>query len=278
MGVYATHLAELAHACGAVEIDSIATGGSATTLIDTAMLGGYADDTFNDCRLYIYQGTGLGQERRITDHTGSSSTLTIPSGATIDSTSRYLILKKGWTMADLRTAFLMAMRRRRRMYMLPKVDESITLAISAGVIDYRYDVPAGFAAIQSIVREMTASGSDFHKPLADDYWYINRAATREIVFQKVANDNDPFIVDGLKIRIIGQQYETEPTADTSSLTIPTGALLLLAASLALMTARSRDIQNTQGFGQTSQALYQEWLVARGDDETLINPGSKLVNE
>lgn len=263
---------------GAVELDSTVTGGTTTTLIDTGNLAGYGDDTFNNQRVYVYSGTALGQERRIVDFTDSTDTITFGTGTAPVAGDKYIILKPGWQIDQLRVAILTAMRRRRKFYMLPKVDESLTLAVTAGVPTYEYTVPTGFASIQRITRENNASGADYWTPIPDETWFINRGATKQITFEKVANDHWGFISDGLKLHIEGQQYETEPTADSSSLTIPTGALLLLAASIALQGARTRDIQNTSGFAGLASTYYQQWLVARGDDETEIYPGSKVVGE
>lgn len=276
---FAAILAELAHLCGAVEHAGVVVSSGNTTLVDNVELNGFNDDSFNLKRVYIYSGTGIGQERRITDHVGSTGTLTVPTWtANPVAGDKYIILKNGWTIADLRVAFLTAMRQRRKYYMVPKIDETVTFSVAAGVPDYRYDIPAGFAAISEIVRENNVAGLDFLTPLSQDVWAINPASTKEIIFQKAHNDVDGFIVNGLKLRIIGQAYETEPTSDSVTLTIPTGVLLLLAASIALQMNRPRDIQNSAGYAQLATIYYQRWTADHDDDEVQINPGSRLVSE
>jgi len=66
-----------------------ATGGSSTTLEDTSK--SWPTDFWNGGRVYIWQGTGVGEIRDITGNT--SNTLTISSGTAPDSTSQYVIVK-----------------------------------------------------------------------------------------------------------------------------------------------------------------------------------------
>lgn len=278
MATLAAILKDLAYLCGAVELEGTATSGSTTTLVDTVRASGYSDDTFNGRRLYIWVGTGVGQERRVTDFTGSTSTFTFGTGTAPSTDSQWILLKENWTVGQLRQAFINSLLQRREYYMLPKVDESLTLAVTAGVPTYAYTVPSGFATISRIVREDNVSGSDFLTPIPMDAWYINRAATKQIVFEKVANDHWQFIVNGLKLRIVGQQYETEPSADSSSLTIPHAALNLLAASKALQVMRTTDNTNSRGYSGMANLLYQEWLVARGGDETQPDPNCRWVDK
>ena len=68
--------------------NGVATGGSATTLTDTAKT--WTADFWNGGYVYIYQGTGAGEVRTITDTT--PDTITIESGTTPDVTSKYVIV------------------------------------------------------------------------------------------------------------------------------------------------------------------------------------------
>lgn len=274
---FASVLRLLAAMVGAVLHESTVVSASGTTLVDTIELGGLADDTLNGKRVYIYEGTGIGQERRITDHTGSSGTLTVPTWATNPtSSSKYLVLKEGWTIGMLRSAWLQAMRRRREYYMLPLIDESIELVVTVGVPTYEYGIPTGFATIQDIVREDTDGGADFNTVIPPDCWFISTQSSPKIVFEKAANDQLGYIVDGLALRVVGQKYESEPATDSSTFDIPTGALLLLAASIACQARRTGDTQNTGGYGQLANTYFQEWLNARGDDEKQVWPRSRWV--
>lgn len=277
MATLAAMLREIAILCQAVALEGVATGGSTTTLIDTVHLAGFADDVWNEHQLYIWKGTGLGQQRRITDFANAGDTLTFGVGTAPISDSEYLILEPGWQMQTIRTAFLMALRQRRHYYMLPVVDESLTLANSGGVVTYEYNVPSGIDFIEKIIKANTAGASDFWTPIPAEYWYIQRASTKQIVLEKTANDYAPWIGDGYKIQLVGQKYETEPTADSSTVSIVAASLQYLAASIALQTMRSRDVQNSKGYAAQANILYQQYLTSRGDEETVVNPGSRSVN-
>lgn len=76
--------------------DATATGGSTTTLVDTA-LSTSSDDDWNGALLYIYEGTNAGHLRTVKDYTGSSDTLTVEEAypAACDTTSKYILLGVG---------------------------------------------------------------------------------------------------------------------------------------------------------------------------------------
>lgn len=65
----------------------VATSGSATTIVNSAKT--WTTNQWTNYQVRIISGTGVGQIRNISSNT--STTLTIPSGATIDSTSVYII-------------------------------------------------------------------------------------------------------------------------------------------------------------------------------------------
>lgn len=65
----------------------VATSGSATTLVNSAKT--WTVNQWTNYQVRIISGTGAGQIRNISSNTGT--TLTIPAGATIDSTSVYII-------------------------------------------------------------------------------------------------------------------------------------------------------------------------------------------
>lgn len=75
------------------QLDSTATGGTTTTLVDTA-LSTSSNDVWNGALLYIYDGTNKGCVRTVSDYTGSSDTLTVdtPFPAACDTTTKYIIL------------------------------------------------------------------------------------------------------------------------------------------------------------------------------------------
>jgi len=73
-----------------------ATGGGATTLIDTSLAtaGYFADDLFNTWILTVLSGTGKGETATITDWVQSTSTFTftaLSGGSTPDTTTVYMV-------------------------------------------------------------------------------------------------------------------------------------------------------------------------------------------
>lgn len=83
------------------QVDSTATGGTTTTLVDTA-LAASADDYWNGALLYIYEGPGAGCIRTVKDYTGSSDTLTVeePFTAAPTTASKYIILGAAAAASD----------------------------------------------------------------------------------------------------------------------------------------------------------------------------------
>jgi len=74
------------------QVDSTATSGTTTTLVDTA-LSTSNDDYWNGALLYVYAGTNAGCVRTVTDYTGSSDTLAfVAMPAACDTTTKYIIL------------------------------------------------------------------------------------------------------------------------------------------------------------------------------------------
>jgi len=73
--------------------DSTATGGTTTTLVDTA-LSTSDNDYWNGALLYVYEGTNAGCLRTVKDYTGVSDTLTVeePFPAACDTTTKYILL------------------------------------------------------------------------------------------------------------------------------------------------------------------------------------------
>lgn len=82
-------------------LDSTATGGTTTTLVDTA-LSTSTDNDWNGALLYIYAGTNAGALRTVTDYTGASDTLTVSEafGAACDTTTKYILLGFGATSGN----------------------------------------------------------------------------------------------------------------------------------------------------------------------------------
>ncbi len=75
------------------QTDSTATGGSTTTLEDTA-LSTSSNDLWNGALLYIYDGTNKGCIRTVSDYAASGDVLTVDTAfpAACDTTTKYIML------------------------------------------------------------------------------------------------------------------------------------------------------------------------------------------
>jgi len=75
------------------QLDSTATGGTTTTLVDSA-LSTSSDHVWKGALLYVYEGTNAGCIRTVSAYTGSSDTLgfTLPMPAACDTTTKYIML------------------------------------------------------------------------------------------------------------------------------------------------------------------------------------------
>lgn len=275
---FAQVIKEVAHLCGAVEAEGTATSGTTTTLVDNANLGQsfFADNYFAGERVYVWKGTAIGQERIITANTGSSGTLTwVATGTAPDATSQYIILKRGWTVGQIKNAWLNAYRQRQIWLTVPKVDTSLTLTMGSSPV-YSYNVPSGFIAIEHILMEDTVGSGDYLDEITQDEWYISKSATPAIVFDKAMNDHLGFLIDGARLKLIGRAYDTEPSADSDTISIPFGRLEILAAALGHMQRAPSDPQQLEQHMNLYKMLVAEYERIKGEDERPINPGSVLV--
>lgn len=215
-----------------------ASSGTASTLVDSASLS-FPDDYFNNHRIYIYAGIGVGQERRITDSDQSSMNVTISPdwGTNPDNTSKYYIYRQRFNNAAYEAAFKQALRLLRSEFLLVE-EGAADLGDPALAATYDIDVPAGLVTIREIWREHATLDDHFphYWPGPGDsispFWTIHgEAGARKIKIDKVRADANGQVVEGRAIRVVGQKFETEPTADTSSLTINTAWVIELAALL-----------------------------------------------
>lgn len=82
--------------------DATATGGSTTTLVDTA-LPTSADNVWNGALLYVYDGPGAGAVRTVKAYTGATDTLQVeePFPRAITNQSKYILLGAASAVGDV---------------------------------------------------------------------------------------------------------------------------------------------------------------------------------
>jgi hypothetical protein len=278
MSTMYTHIKELAYLVGAVAKDSQADSGTTTTIVDTFLTE--ADDHWNDYGIYFYAGgaaANLPHEARVTDFVASTDTLTFAPAlpAAFAGNPNYILLHKEWSAGELFNAINLAFRQRQRFHLRAKIDESLTIDMDP-TATYAYTVPSGFYAIRDIIREISPASGNYTEYLPHEWWWINKATTRQLVFDKKVNDQLGFLVDGCKLRIMGQQLDTEPTLQTSVLNVPTGNLLNLAAAIALEGKAMRDVRDAERF--LASARYYRSIFDDKADVTGLVPNSVLVED
>lgn len=77
--------------------DSTATGGTTTTLVDSVLSGGSADNDWRGALVYIYAGTNSGILATVKSYTAATGTLAFEKAfpAACDTTTKYIMLGKG---------------------------------------------------------------------------------------------------------------------------------------------------------------------------------------
>ena len=105
-----------------LEREGTATGGSATSLIDTALTDA-TDSRLKGVNVYIGNGTAQSRETRGTAFTAGSDTITVPSGTAMASGSEYALSRR-FTNTEVTEALRMALAAMGR-YSKPWEDQSL---------------------------------------------------------------------------------------------------------------------------------------------------------
>jgi len=202
---------------GTPALQSAATGGGTTTIIDTAALTAvYADDYWINGWAYILTdagGTGAapqGEIRRISDFVSSSGTITVPSAftAAVVATDTYR-LWTGVPKVDALDAAKAALREAYPAFFQRYVDETLTLTAST----FEYTVPATIEHVSEVWYQGD-SGATYYTPVQG--WRIIKsgASTRKLIL-----DQSITITAGYELRLIGRGPLDCPAADATALTI-----------------------------------------------------------
>lgn len=240
MPSFGTIKRDLAALMGQIVREGVIDSAAAGTFVDAALTE--PDDFYNDLNVYVYSGTGIGQERRITDWVQSTNTATITGNWTANPVAgdKYFIFRREWNNLALEGALFQSLRILRRNLLLPKEDTSVTFGNPELAASYTRTMPTGFVSISNILREGdTADIYDLELPgprSSNPWWYLSRSGTTfNIIFDKPAHDSFGYMVQNRKLKIIGQQYQAEPTSDASSIDVNPGPIVSLAAVLARLS-------------------------------------------
>ena len=136
------------------------TTGATTTKIYAPFLY-QANDYYNDLHynVYVYAGTNIGVEKRVTDWVLADFLLTVHSAyaAACDATS-YIELHNIFTEDEYRKAINLAIESLAGKYFVDIKDESTVLVAST----YEYTLPSNMLGIIRIITEKTAAGGIFN--------------------------------------------------------------------------------------------------------------------
>lgn len=268
-------------------VSGTATSGSTTTLVDTAELVNYAGtaagmgDALFGSYVYIWGGTGAGQERRISSNTQSSGTITVPTWTQPSTDSTYEIHSQ-WRVADYNAAINMAINDcigDGGALVTQVADVSITMTDDNTSASYYLTLPVALRTIKYVIPEGPISGIYDELPLTfgvDYYLEKKTAATSSsasIPYLVLTRDSSIVPISGKKLRIVGAGYQAEVTTDTATIAENLVPFIQHQAAYYLLSGRmglgSPDSQANQRYAQQRLALAE---AARSRLEYRASPG------
>jgi hypothetical protein len=196
-----------------------------------------SDDFFNGWDIRFYLGTHKDITREVTDFDNATNTVTFaPVLASNTDTTDYFELHKIYSTRQYNDAINRAIEMFKDEYLLDIKDETTTFSTNT----YEYSVPSGFRYISQIYYEDITDANTFYtKNLIDDrLWWIVGGSTPLIKF------NDRFGIgselNGKKMRIIGQQIQSDLTNDANTCALPPEFIIEQARAILL---RQKDDLN-----------------------------------
>uniref|UniRef100_A0A6M3IPJ6 Uncharacterized protein n=1 Tax=viral metagenome TaxID=1070528 RepID=A0A6M3IPJ6_9ZZZZ len=199
-----------------------------------------ADDYYNgyDCRFYL--GTHKDVTREVTDFVKSTGTVTFaPVVTNATDTTDYFELHRRFSTSQYNDAINRAIEMGKDEYLLDKKDETATLVTDT----YEYAVPSGFRYISQIYREDTTDDDTYYvQNLIDSrkWWVVPVNATNSVI--KFADNMYPIGSDlnGQKLRIIGQQLQSNLTNDADTCLLPSEFVIQQARAILLSQEKGSD--------------------------------------
>lgn len=181
-----------------------ATGGSATTLVDTAMAE--PDDYFDNGTIWFLTGNNAGKSAVITDYDLTSHTFTFATQTAVCAAAdRYAVMDANYTrealVAALNTALLM-------IGPLDTVDDTLDVVADQET----YTIPTGMSNVKRVqVATNTTAPYEWGTPLR--HWH-EKNGTLHIDYFSVQS----MPTAGTPIRLIGEKYHARVWADADAVT------------------------------------------------------------
>jgi len=229
---------DLLAALGVLERAGTASGGTAATLVDAGVLSD-EDNFFRGYRTYIHNGPAQGDERKITASSQSSENVTVsPNFSAPPTTASEYLIYDTYRMVTIERALINAMHLLRPSLLVPLEDKSIDFGDPETAASYSVTAPTYMASVYRIIREDIAK-DDVHSLVlpgpADSkapWWNVSRSGvTNNIIFDREAHLRSGFMVEGRNLKIIGQQYQQDPTDDDSTITVNPAPIIWVASHL-----------------------------------------------
>jgi len=211
------------------------TDGFKTGKVDSATASTFVDlermePNLAGWKVYIYGGTGSGQERRIISQVTTTGTYGVSPNWTVtpDSTSLYEI-HKDFSVENYNETMRFAVSEVSDKVLCPILDDSLVLVGSI----QEYSIPAGFT---HIYRVSVNAWSDVWIDVAPGAWDVRRA-TRKLKLHR----NITYGWNGQPIRLEGLRPPNDPMDDSSGLDVkPTYICKKVATLLCLQKIASRE--------------------------------------
>jgi len=184
-------------------ISGVATGGSGTTLLDTARTE--VDDYLTNGTIWFLSGNNAGKTAIITDWDLATKTFTfVTPGAACAAADRYAVIPRDYPRHQLRQAINLALQ---EIGPLP----ARNLALTTVADQLEYTLPTGVYNVKKVeVQESTDTDSDFYP----NYHWEEMASEGKLKF-------DPGYAPGETGNVIRLTYQTkqytELTSDTSTI-------------------------------------------------------------
>lgn len=267
--------------CGDRYLTGTATGGSATTLIDTVHAASiYPDDYFNNWEL---RNVTKDTTYRVTDWTKSSGTFTFATGTAAATSDDYEVNNPAaWMNAHYNDAIDMAIEKAaHQMAITDKVDYSLAYQRTRSL----YPVPSGFSYISQILGDNRPTYLAKNDPANFDtlYSFKDVAGTTFLAQSfKVSAENPSFILGDVYLLLakVGTlAVNLTLTIETNTSSAPTGTSGSVASSATVATGTA--VLAEPGFVRftfsakpvlTSDTTY--WLVLKSD--TAANSTNYIV--
>jgi hypothetical protein len=213
---------------------------NATTIVDASRVE--PDDHFKGMWVYLYNGTGVGQERRIVNSDSSSGSLSVlpvlnPSP---DSTTRYEIHRE-FRVEDYNDAVKLAHMEVMKWVLIPIKSQPIALASG----QYEYDIPAGFSHVYEVQVEATTGKYTKVTPAC---WGVI-ANDRKLTLHSNIVD----VYSGYNIRLLGLRSANIPNLDGDMIDVNPEYLVHKAAAI-LCSSRIKSAEASPAGWQVKYQL------------------------